>query len=57
MDKITIHNTNLYYGDFHALKDINLDIPENKITAFIGPNAFEVFKSYERPGGRVQNHR
>ncbi len=38
MDKITIHNTNLYYGDFHALKDINLDIPENKITAFIGPS-------------------
>ena len=38
MDKITIHNTNLYYGDFHALKDINLDIPEHKITAFIGPS-------------------
>ncbi len=28
----------LYYGDFHALKDINLDIPKNEITAFIGPS-------------------
>lgn len=29
---------NLYYGDFHALKNINLDIPSGKITAFIGPS-------------------
>ena len=38
MDKITIENLNLYYGDFHALKNINLKIPEHKITAFIGPS-------------------
>lgn len=38
MDKLIIHNANLYYGDFHALKNINLDIPEKKITAFIGPS-------------------
>ncbi len=38
MDKMTIHNMNLYYGSFHALKDVNLDIPEKKITAFIGPS-------------------
>ena len=38
MDKLLIHNANLHYGDFHALKNINLDIPENKITAFIGPS-------------------
>ena len=38
MDKITIENLNLYYGDFQALKNINLHIPENKITAFIGPS-------------------
>ena len=35
MDKITVENLNLYYGDFHAL---NLKIPANKITAFIGPS-------------------
>lgn len=38
MGKIDIRNTDLYYGDFHALKDINLEIPANKITAFIGPS-------------------
>lgn len=38
MDKINISNLDLYYGDFKALKNINLDIPPNKITAFIGPS-------------------
>lgn len=38
MDKFTISNMNLYYGDFHALKDVSLDIQSNKITAFIGPS-------------------
>ena len=38
MDKMTIHDMNLFYGDFQALKNINLDIPENRITAFIGPS-------------------
>ena len=38
MDKINISNMDLYYGDFHALKDINLDILKNEITAFIGPS-------------------
>ncbi len=38
MGKIDIRDTNLYYGDFHALKDIDLEIPANKITAFIGPS-------------------
>lgn len=38
MDKIKIENLDLYYGDFHALKNINLKIPEHKITAFIGPS-------------------
>ena len=37
MDKFTIKNLNLYYGDFHALKDVDLNIPDKKITAFIGP--------------------
>lgn len=38
MNKIEIKNMNLYYSDFHALKDVNLDIEPNKITAFIGPS-------------------
>ncbi len=38
MSKITIKNMDLYYGDFHALKSINLEIDANKITAFIGPS-------------------
>ena len=29
---------NLYYGDFHALKDINIEIPEKEVTALIGPS-------------------
>ena len=37
-NKMTIEHMNLHYGDFHALKDINLNIKENQITAFIGPS-------------------
>src|SRR5258708_10663908 len=36
--KLRIRNLNFYYGDFHALHDISLDIPENRVTAFIGPS-------------------
>ena len=36
--KISTRNVDLYYGENHALKDINLDIMTNKITAFIGPS-------------------
>ena len=38
MDKFTIENLDLYYGDFKALKSINLNICPNEITAFIGPS-------------------
>ena len=38
MDKLTISNMELYYGDFKALKGINLNIQANEITAFIGPS-------------------
>ena len=38
MDKFSISNMNLYYGEFHALKDVSLGIPANQITAFIGPS-------------------
>ena len=37
-NKIEIKDMNLYYGDFHALHDIDLDIKANEITAFIGPS-------------------
>ena len=36
--KISTQHLDLYYGQNHALKDINLDIYEKKITAFIGPS-------------------
>ncbi|HIQ32380.1 MAG TPA: phosphate ABC transporter ATP-binding protein [Methanothermococcus okinawensis] len=36
--KMETKNLNLYYGDFHALKNINLPIYENRITALIGPS-------------------
>jgi phosphate transport system ATP-binding protein len=36
--KIAIKDLNFYYGKFKALKDINLDIPEGRVTAFIGPS-------------------
>ena len=35
---IYARNLNLHYGDLHALKDINIDIPEKQITALIGPS-------------------
>ena len=38
MDKFSIKNLNLYYGDFHALKNVNLNLGANEITAFIGPS-------------------
>ncbi len=38
MSKISIKNMDLYYGNFHALKDVNLEIQEKEITAFIGPS-------------------
>lgn len=38
MDKFTIKNLDLFYGDFRALKSINLQIPSREITAFIGPS-------------------
>lgn len=38
MTKFDIENLELFYGDFKALKGINLKIPENEITAFIGPS-------------------
>ena len=38
MDKITVENLDLYYDNFQALKNINLNMQANEITAFIGPS-------------------
>lgn len=38
MSKIKVKNLDLFYGDFKALKNINMDIMENKVTALIGPS-------------------
>ena len=36
--KLAVRDLNFYYGGFHALKNINLSLPEKKVTAFIGPS-------------------
>ncbi len=36
--KIRVQDLDLHYGAFHALKNINIDLPENQVTAFIGPS-------------------
>lgn len=36
--KLQVKNCDLFYGDFQALKNINLSIAEKEITAFIGPS-------------------
>ena len=38
MEKIEAKDVNFYYGDFHALKGISMNIPQNKVVAFIGPS-------------------
>ena len=56
--KIEIRNMNLHYGDFHALHDINLDIKENEITAFIGPSGCgksTLLRSLNRMNDLVEN--
>lgn len=60
MSKFNIGNMNLYYGDFHALKDINMEIQANEITAFIGPSGcgkFTFLKSLNRMNDLVDGCR
>ena len=38
LERIEARDVNFYYGDFHALKGISMDIPQNKVVAFIGPS-------------------
>ena len=58
MNKIQIDKLNLYYGDFQALKDINMDIKENYITALIGPSGCgksTLLKTLNRMNDLVEN--
>ena len=57
MDKITVESLNLYYGDFHALKNINLKIPEHKITALRQIDPDEVHQPHERSGRGLPDYR
>jgi phosphate transport system ATP-binding protein len=36
--KLQVRDLNFYYGNFHALKNVSLEIPENRVTSFIGPS-------------------
>ncbi|MEY8565955.1 phosphate ABC transporter ATP-binding protein PstB [Corynebacterium sp.] len=36
--RLDLHDVNIYYGDFHAVKDVNLEVPPRSVTAFIGPS-------------------
>ena len=57
MNKITIKNMDLYYGDFHAIKNVSIDIPEKEIMAFIGPSGCgksTVLKSLNRMNDLVE---
>lgn len=38
MSKLVLDDVNIYYGDFHAVQDVNLNIPAKAVTAFIGPS-------------------
>ena len=38
MEKIEARDVNFYYGAFHALKGISMEIPQNQVVAFIGPS-------------------
>lgn len=58
--KMTIKDLNLYYGDNHALKDVSMDIYENKVTAFIGPSGCgksTFLKTLNRMNDLVENVR
>ena len=60
MDKIILQDVNLYYGEFQALKNISLAIPEKQITAFIGPSGCgksTLLKSLNRMNDLVENCR
>ena len=58
MIKFDIQNLNLHYGNFHALKEINLGITEKEITAFIGPSGCgksTLLKTLNRMNDLIEN--
>ena len=60
MEKIKIEKLDLFYGNFHALKNINLNIEQNAITAFIGPSGCgksTLLKSLNRMNDMVEGCR
>lgn len=60
MNKISVQNMNLFYGDFHALKNISMELEANKVTAFIGPSGCgksTFLKSLNRMNDLVPNCR
>ncbi|BDH59057.1 phosphate ABC transporter ATP-binding protein PstB [Tsukamurella sp. PLM1] len=62
--RLDIKDLNIYYGAFHAVKDVTLTVPPNSVTAFIGPSGCgksTVLRSINRmhevtPGARVDGH-
>ena len=48
MNKFEVRGMDLYYGSFHALKNININIPEKEITAFIGPSGWKPSTRWSR---------
>ena len=60
MNKFSIHDMNLHYGSFHALKDVQLEIAPHEITAFIGPSGCgksKLLKSLNRMNDLVEGCR
>ncbi len=60
MEKLTVEKLNLWYGDFQALTDINIQIPEKEITAFIGPSGCgksTLLKTLNRMNDLIENCR
>ena len=58
MEKFVLNNVELRYGDFTALKDVNLKIPEKEITAFIGPSGCgksTLLKTLNRMNDLIEN--
>ena len=58
--KIKIENFNSYYGDFHAIKNVDMEIRENEVTAFIGPSGCgksTLLKSLNRMNDLVSSFR
>lgn len=60
MEKLTVERLNLWYGDFQALTDIDIQIPQNEITAFIGPSGCgksTLLKTLNRMNDLIENCR